>query len=83
MESDEDWFLDDFGILFIIQSLQELALSGLTLAFKDPEVPSGFEGQTDLKTLCIKESYIDIGALDNMLSGIDLSSARKSPSPCR
>jgi hypothetical protein len=68
METDEDWFLEDFGILFIVKPLRELALSGLTLASRDPEVPPGFEGQTELKTLSITESYIDIGALDNMLS---------------
>lgn len=62
METDEDWFLEDFSILFTVQPLQKLALSGLTLASRDPEVPPGFEGQTESKTRSITESYTDIGS---------------------
>lgn len=68
-ESDEDWFLDDLAIIFIIPSLQELYLSDLMLCAADPKLTPGLQGQreSNLESLWIRDSYIDITAIKNML----------------
>ncbi|PLN76960.1 hypothetical protein BDW42DRAFT_198717 [Aspergillus taichungensis] len=67
-EDPQDWFLGAFSAIFLIPQLQRLTLEGLTLCSADlADIPPTFHGQTELKSLRITRSYIDIQALRNML----------------
>ncbi|PLB48826.1 hypothetical protein P170DRAFT_494360 [Aspergillus steynii IBT 23096] len=68
---DEDWFLDNLGVLFIIPSLENLQLETLVLSHHDPKLPAAFDldrQRTNLKSLTITNSYINITALEKILS---------------
>ncbi|PKY05620.1 hypothetical protein P168DRAFT_317147 [Aspergillus campestris IBT 28561] len=68
-EDPQDWFLGAFSAIFLIPQLQHLSLKGLTLSSADlADIPPTFQHQTELKSLSITHSYIDIQALHNILS---------------
>ena len=70
-QSDEDVFFEDLSLdlIFIIPSLREIYLTDVTLCATDPQLPGLQERpKTNLSTLCIRSSYIDINAIKNILA---------------
>ncbi|OJJ33475.1 hypothetical protein ASPWEDRAFT_43534 [Aspergillus wentii DTO 134E9] len=66
----EEWFLGEIGVVFCIDSLRELSISGVHLLPDDPKIdnPEKYHGQTQLEMLDVSGLCIDTQALCNMLS---------------
>ncbi|PLN82861.1 hypothetical protein BDW42DRAFT_165809 [Aspergillus taichungensis] len=71
-----DWLLASLGIIFLIPQIQELTLDHIVLDHGDPKFPHSWSSsglghyshQTGLKSLSITDSYIDLQALEEILS---------------